>query len=47
VFRAGEYLKVPGTDAVALNCVLLNAVPDVIAAGVAQLASVQASALST
>jgi len=30
---------VPGTDAVAFNCVLLSAVPYVIAAGIAQVIS--------
>ena len=34
---AGVYAKVPDTEAVAFNCVALNAVPYVIAAGGAQV----------
>jgi hypothetical protein len=33
----GEYANVPGTEAVAFNCVPLSAVPYVIAAGVVQV----------
>ena len=34
---AGLYMKVPGTFAVASNCVALRAVPGAMAAGVAQV----------
>ena len=40
----GPYRNVPGTEAVAFNCVALKAVPNVMAAGVAQVMTGAAAA---